>query len=103
MAGRNRANRDDKSKSSMWFIVILAIVIGYSCFTLFNQQTMLNALNEDTDKATERLQRAEQMHSALETEMDNLNKPEYLEKLAREELGMTRSGELPYIYTRKQQ
>lgn len=95
--------KNNKPKLPIWFFVILTAVVVYSCFTLFNQQMMLNALNEDTEKANERLKKAEQVNTELMMERENLEKPEYLEKLAREELGMTRQGELPYIYTKKQQ
>lgn len=95
--------KNNKPKLPIWFFVILTVVVVYSCFTLFNQQMMLNALNEDTEKANERLKKAEQINTELMMERENLEKPEYLEKLAREELGMTRQGELPYIYTKKQQ
>lgn len=95
--------KNNKPKLPIWFFVILAVVVVCSCYTLFNQQMMLNELNEDTEKANERLKKAEQINAELMLERENLEKPEYLEKLAREELGMTRHGELPYIYTKKQQ
>lgn len=98
---RNR--RNDKPASSTWFFLILAIVVGYSCYTLYNQQVMLDALNEDAMKAADRLHNAEQIQKDLQAEIENLTKPEYVEKLARDELGMARQGELPYIYTKKQQ
>ena len=48
-----------------------------------------------------RLAAARQKNEALRQEKENLNEPGYIEKTAREELGMTRHGELPYSAGRK--
>lgn len=95
--------RRSKPKTPVWFFLILAIVVLYSSVTLFNQQMMLNSIDDDTAKAMERLKTAQNMNADLTGEKEALEDPAYLEKIAREDLGMTRQGELPYIYTHKQQ
>ena len=47
-------------------------------------------------KGTE-IRSEQQINEELSREKDNLNKFEYVEKVAREELGMTKPGEVPYI------
>lgn len=97
------ARRSGKKGHSAIFLIILALVVGFSCYTLFNQQLVIDSLNDDSDKAAERLERVREENEALKQEKEKLNDPDYLEKIAREDLGMTRQGELPYIYVRKQQ
>ncbi|MBR1552491.1 MAG: septum formation initiator family protein [Schwartzia sp.] len=74
----------------MWF--------GY---TFCVQQSQLNEVAEDRAVEVTRLEEAKKRNAALKEERDGLDKPEYIEKVAREELGMTRHDEMPYIAARK--
>ena len=69
-----------------WFTILLVIIIGYFAVILVKQQIYLNQVSADQAAAEERLVK----------EKDDLNRLDYIEKIAREELGMTRRGELPY-------
>ncbi len=83
------------------FAVIVALwVIGFG-YTFCMQQSHLNEVEEDRAVALTRLEEARARNTALKEERDGLNKPEYIEKVAREELGMTRHGEMPYIAAKK--
>ena len=83
------------------FAVIVALwVIGFG-YTFCMQQSHLNEVEEDRAVAISRLEEARARNTALKEERDGLNKPEYIEKVAREELGMTRHGEMPYIAAKK--
>lgn len=62
----------------------------------------LSQVEEQTIIAEERLNKAKQINEELSREKDNLNKLEYVEKVAREELGMTKPGEVPYISEEKE-
>ncbi len=65
------------------------------------QQSQLNEVAEDRAVEVTRLEEARKRNEALKQERDGLDKPEYIEKVAREELGMTRHGEMPYIAAKK--
>lgn len=90
-----------KPKTPVWFYVILAIILIGSGYTFSQQQILLDSIDEDTISAQEKLKAVQDDNAALLEEKENLQKPEYVEKIAREELGMTREGELPYIYTKE--
>ena len=60
-----------------WFTILLVIIIGYFAVILVKQQIYLNQVSADQAAAEERLATARAEHE-------------------REELGMTRRGELPY-------
>lgn len=79
-----------------WFTVLLIIIILYFSSILISQQLYLNQVSEDQAAAEARLAAAQQEHDKLVQEKDDLNRLDYIEKIAREQLGMTRKGELPY-------
>ncbi|MGN1049947.1 MAG: septum formation initiator family protein, partial [Selenomonadaceae bacterium] len=62
----------------------------------------LNNLDDDLSQAQARYEAAKKENEELLKEQQNLGDPDYVERLAREDLGMTRQGELPYIYSRKE-
>ena len=84
-----------------WFVVLMVGIVGYFSYMMVSQHFYLNSVNQDYDAAQHRLQSAQQENDALQQEKAQLNDPAYIEKIAREELGMTRQGEMPYIYSRK--
>ena len=79
-----------------WFTILLVIIIGYFAVILVKQQIYLNQVSADQAAAEDRLATARAEHERLGKEKDDLNRLDYIEKIAREELGMTRRGELPY-------
>ena len=80
-----------------WFVFLLLAIIGWFSYTFVNQQSDLNAVNRDYAAARERLAAARERNETLRVERDSLNDLAYIEKVAREDLGMTRRGEMPYI------
>ena len=83
-------------KSFNWFAVFMVVVIGYFAFKLGSQEVHLQQVAEDQAVADARLAAAQAENEALKQEKANLEDLSYIEKIAREELGMTRHGELPY-------
>ncbi len=95
MEGRKRKRRFD------FFVPLMAIIIGYFAFVLVSQQVHLGQLAENQAAAEARLSAAQEENEALKQEKAALSDPAYIEKIAREELGMTRHAELPYTTARK--
>ena len=93
--GRKRKRRFD------FFVPLMAIIIGYFAFVLVSQQVHLGQLAENQAAAEARLSAAQEENEALKQEKAALSDPAYIEKIAREELGMTRHAELPYTTARK--
>ena len=81
-----------------WFAILLAAIVAYGGWILADQQMTMGALDDDMAAARERLQAARTENQQLKDENTRLQDDDYIEKLAREELGMTRKGEMPYIY-----
>ena len=88
--------RQSKKRRFSWFFLVLILVIAYFSSIMISQQMYLSQVSEDQEAAEQRLVAARQENETLRQERENLNRMDYIEKLAREELGMTREGELPY-------
>lgn len=83
-------------------IFAFVVMIIYLGFIIIKQEIYLNQVKEQTIIAEERLNKAKQINEELTVEKNNLNQVEYIEKVAREELGMTKPGEVPYISEEKE-
>ena len=79
-----------------WFALIMLAIIVYFSSILISQQVYLSQAADDYAAAKARLEVAQKENAALKEETQQLNELGYIEKIAREELGMTRAGELPY-------
>ncbi|WP_297569297.1 cell division protein FtsL [uncultured Anaerovibrio sp.] len=83
-----------------WFVIIMIIMFLLAAFKLGEQAITYRDLSQERIKAEERLKSAQEENDRLNQEKEQLNDPEYIEKLAREELGMTKNGEIPYVYSK---
>ncbi len=80
-----------------WLLVTLCVLI-YGVYVIGDKAMTISQLNGDMDQARLRLEEAQRENQQLKEENASLSDDAYIEKLAREELGMTRKGEIPYIY-----
>lgn len=80
-----------------FIILSFVVVIAYLGFIIVKQEIYLTELNQKTAITQTRLDKAKQINDNLKEEKANLEKRDYIEKVAREELGMTKPGEVPYI------
>lgn len=79
-----------------WFPVLVTIIIVYFSTVLISQQVRLNQVERDQIASDYRLETARQENEALLREKEKLGDLEQIERIAREELGMTKPGEVPY-------
>jgi cell division protein DivIC len=85
-----------RQRNINWFAVVMVVIIMYCASILGSQQIYLSQADDDYAAAKSRLAAAEKENEALKAEQQQLNELGYIEKVAREDLGMTRAGELPY-------
>lgn len=79
------------------FSVIVLAMFAYFIYVCVGQQLELNAINQEKAAHQNRLNQLMQTKAELKDERDRLNTPAYIEKIAREELGLVKPGEVPYI------
>lgn len=80
-----------------WFRLAVILIVGYSLYRLGNQQLEINAVNREIDATRTRVEQLKQQNKSYTEEKIKLNTPAYVEKLAREGLGLVKPGEVPYI------
>ncbi len=85
---------------SLFTIVVVGWLILFG-YTFCTQQAHMNKVADDRAVEMTRLEEARAHNQELKKERVGLEQPEYIEKVAREELGMTRHGEMPYIAAKK--
>ena len=88
--------RRRRSRRPRWFVIAMLIILGYFGSMIVSQGIYLSHVHEDQRIAAERLAAAQAENDRLQAEKNHLGELPYIEKLAREELGMTGAGELPY-------
>lgn len=80
-----------------WSRLLILAIIAYSGFVCVNLWQEHHAIGRETGTIKVRLEQLQDQNQQLKQERDQLNNPAYVEKIAREELGMAKPGEVPYI------
>ncbi len=85
-----------KRKSFNWFAVLLFFMVAYFSTILVSQQMHLAHVNESQRIADKKLEKAKETNEKLRKELAELQDLDNIERLARENLGMVKEGEMPY-------
>lgn len=88
--------RSRKKRHINWFVIIMGGIIIYFASIIISQQVYLSQVAEDKAAAEIRLENAKKENAALRQEKQELSDLSSIERIAREDLGMTKAGELPY-------
>lgn len=87
-----------KKNKKKLIIIIICVVIGiYFAYTLISQQISLSKKNNEIENLQSQINSANEETKKLQTELDNFNNPEYIERIAREKLGLVRPNERVFI------
>lgn len=77
--------------------ILIVIAIAYIASILVSQQKMLNSYNAEIKVYEARIKEEKETNESLNEIKENVNSPEYIEKVAREKLGMYLPNERVYI------
>lgn len=89
-----KRRRRKKLKLGRVFIILLVLHIG---FTLFNQKKLMDELNRKKKKIQVEIETLKAEIEELNDEIENSDSLQFVEKIAREELGMVKPREIIYI------
>ncbi len=89
-----------KRKGFNWFALVMFAMIAYFSTVLISQQVHLAHVSESQRIADKRLEKAKATNEKLRKELAALQDINNIEKLAREDLGLAKEGEMPYQATR---
>ena len=79
-----------------WFALIMFVVIAYFGTVLFSQQLHLSHVAENQRIADKKLAAAQAENDKLRKQYEELQNIDNIERLAREDLGLAKEGEMPY-------
>ena len=79
-----------------WFALLMFVVVSYFATVLVSQQLHLSHVAENQRIADKRLAAAQAENEKLRLQYDELLNLENIEKIAREDLGLSKEGEMPY-------
>ncbi|MBR1728659.1 MAG: septum formation initiator family protein [Selenomonadaceae bacterium] len=85
-----------KRKGFNWFALIMFAVVAYFVTILVSQQVHLSHVSESQHMADKRLEAAKKENDRLKKQYEELQDVENIERIAREDLGLAKKGELPY-------
>ena len=83
-----------------WFALVMFAMIAYFSTVLISQQVHLSHVSESQRIADKRLEKAKATNEKLRRELAELQDINNIERLAREDLGLAKNGEMPYQATR---
>jgi len=98
-----KAEKPKASFNPKKFIISVAVGLFalYFVYIMIWQQVSLSRKNQQIDRLEEEIQQATAQTEKLEAELENLNDPAYLEKIAREKLGLVRPNERVFVDANK--
>ena len=85
-----------KKKGFNWFALLMFVVVAYFVTILVSQQIHLSHVSESQHLADKRLETAKAENDRLKKQYEELQDVSNIEKIAREDLGLAKEGELPY-------
>ncbi len=107
-AGSRRVATAKKVKSKgkinfrkMMVVIVAAVVAVYFVYILISQQISISQKNREIENLREQVVSASEESERLSQEVENLNDPEYLERVAREKLGLVRPNERVFVDSNK--
>ena len=88
-----------KRKKSRFGLFILLMFFLYFAWEMAGQQKLLYSKSLEVQKIQSKVNEEEKVNADLKKEQQTLNSDEYVEKVAREKLGMVKEGERVFIDT----
>lgn len=77
--------------------IILIITLFFGGYKFYLNHSKIKRLEAGIENLNQEIKLAQEKNFKLEEELDNINNPEYIEKIARKELGLVKPGEMLFI------
>lgn len=86
-----------KKKKSRFGIFVLMAIFIYLSYVAVGQQRMIYAKNLEYSKIESKIAEEKKVNEELENEKKIINSDEYIEKVARDKLGMVKKDERVFV------
>lgn len=80
---------------------VILVVAAYFMYAMIWQHTMISSKNKEIEELRESITTATEEAERLRQEVEKLNDPEYIERVAREKLGLVRPNERVFVDSNK--
>lgn len=77
--------------------LILTVLFTYCAYTAIGQQSVLYSKKLELQKMQSKLDEEKKTNDELKKQQETINSERYIEKIAREKLGMVKQGERVYV------
>lgn len=95
--GRMAMGKVKKKRKIIWSNFFVFIFILYAAFTIANQQITIYKLNKTRQEVAHNVEVAQKENEKLKDMLQYTGTKEYIEKMAREQLGLVKSDEVVYV------
>lgn len=86
-----------KKRKKAVFTGLFLLFVGYIAVILFNQQMQLSYIKSQKQQISQQIEALKEENKLLEQQIKLANTDQYIEKAAREQLGMVKDGEVRYV------
>ena len=86
-----------KKKKSRFGIFVLMAIFIYLSYMAVGQQRMIYAKNLENNKVVSKIAEEKKTNEELSNEQKMINSDEYIEKVARDKLGMVKKNERVFV------
>lgn len=86
-----------KQKRIKWAAILLMLCLGYVIYMIVDQERQLANLRHESENLRAREATLKAENERLSQEQRWLQTDAYIERVAREELGLVKPGETPYL------
>ncbi len=91
---KNQKNKNVSSKlNKFYFITMIFIILSFSTYLFYKYDTLL-AYNNKINELNKKIDLANEENEELKYQTEYKNSEEYIEKLARDKLGMVKNNEI---------
>ena len=87
----------NKRKNTIINVLLISAFLGYFSFKMYEQQRILNSKNRELLQLQEAIAEERRLNEDLLMQKETLYTHEYVERIAREKLGMVKAGEKIFI------
>lgn len=92
-----KLNMTKGSARTYWFPVVAVLIIGYTLIMLVSQSVTIYTANSEHEDVLKQIEEEKAVQQRLHEECEQLQDRQHIEQIAREELGLVKEGEIPFI------
>lgn len=90
-----------KALRASWALILIGMIVIYAIYMIITKGISWYTIKEEHDAVTRKIEEETILQQQLKAECTNLDDLNYIEQVARDEFGMVKEGEVPFISREK--